>query len=520
MMEAVEADASAVRKTCQSFAEFVKLAWKVIEPGTPLVWNWHLQAMCDHLEAISRGTLHPRLIINVPPGSSKSTIVTVLWQAYEWGPLGKRHYRYVTTSFELENVKRDTVKTRDLILSDWFQALWPETELKTKGKLSFSNYHTGTRLGVAFASVMGKRGDRLVVDDPHSLKGAESDDVRNETIRLFIEGGLNRTNDAMKSAIVIVMQRVHEEDLSGQLLALDVGFIHLKIPMEFEADDACMTPLKVPDPENPGKKKNWADPRSYEGELMDPVRVPEAAIALQKKAGEYAWNGQYQQRPAPREGGMFKVDKIDTVEFAPWGGRTVRGWDLAASKDRSSAYTAGVKMRRVDGVIYIIDVRRDRLGPAELRTFIRKIVDIDWDEDTRTVQSLPQDPGGAGKVQKFDIAEKLAGRNFVITTEGRGDTKTGRGDKVSRAEPFAAQVNAGMVKFVKGAWNHDYREELRNFPAGKFKDQVDASSRCFGELLSGVDLPENAAPEVIDGSDRPAESMAMAGDDDPWGGDA
>src|SRR3546814_7552614 len=100
MIEEAEADADGIRSRCQSFAEFVKEAWRIIEPGTPLKWNWHLDAMCAHLEAISRGQLRPRLIINVPPGSSKSTIVTVLWQAYEWGPLGKRHLRYVTTRSE------------------------------------------------------------------------------------------------------------------------------------------------------------------------------------------------------------------------------------------------------------------------------------------------------------------------------------------------------------------------------------------------------------------------------------
>src|SRR3546814_15143354 len=104
-------------------------------------------------DVCSSDLLRPRLIINVPPGSSKSTIVTVLWQAYEWGPLGKRHLRYVTTSFDLVNVKRDTGKTLDVIQSPWFQKLWPEVELKTTGRLSFGNYDTGTRLGAAFKSV-------------------------------------------------------------------------------------------------------------------------------------------------------------------------------------------------------------------------------------------------------------------------------------------------------------------------------------------------------------------------------
>src|SRR3546814_6162515 len=125
-------------------------------------------------------------------------------------PLGKRHLRYVTTSFDLVNVKRDTGKTLDVIQSPWFQKLWPEVELKTTGRLSFGNYDTGTRLGVAFKSVTGKRGDRLVVDDPHSILGAESEVQRDTAVTMFIEGGLNRTKDWETSAIVIVMQRSEE----------------------------------------------------------------------------------------------------------------------------------------------------------------------------------------------------------------------------------------------------------------------------------------------------------------------
>jgi predicted phage terminase large subunit-like protein len=497
MMAAVAASAAKVRKRCQSFTEFVKLAWKIIEPGTELKWNWHLDAMCWHLEAISRGTLHPRLIINVPPGSSKSTIVSVLWQAWEWGPLGKRHLRYVSTSFELGNVKRDTGKTRDLIQSEWYQALWPEVELNTKGKLSFSNTDTGFRLGVAFASVMGKRGDRLVVDDPHSLKGAESELQRNGVIQLFIEGGLNRTNDAMTSAIVIVMQRVHADDLTGALLAKDFGFIHLMIPMEFEPVRRCVTPLKVDD--GNGGKKDWTDPRSYDGELMDPVRVPPPAIEVQKLAGDYAWAGQYQQRPAPREGGMFKVDLIEVVPYCPAGGKTVSGWDFAASKRKTSPFTVRVKMTRLGGDYYIRHVERRRTNPTELSKMISEVA---IDDGHGVLQSLPQDPGSAGKVQKWAVAELLAGFVFKITTES--------GDKETRAEPFAAQVGAGRVFMVKGDWNDAYKEELRNFPAGSFKDQVDASSRAFAELVGATQVPDNAGAEVVEVDDE----EAFTGEDD------
>lgn len=513
MLDEAERDRAAVHRRCQSFAEFVKMAWHVIEPGTPLRWNWHLDAMCAHLEAISRGEIRPRLIINVPPGSSKSTIVTVLWQAWEWGPLGKRHLRYVTTSFDLVNVKRDTGKTLDVIRSRWFQSLWPEVDLKTEGVLSFSNYDTGSRLGVAFKSVTGKRGDRLVVDDPHSILGAESETQRDTAVTMFIEGGLNRTNDWETSAIVVVMQRLHEKDLTGELLARDYGFIHLMIPMEFEPARRCTTPLQVDD--GRGGKRNWTDPRSYDGDLMDPIRFPEAAVTDLKKSGEYSWNGQYQQRPAPREGGMFKVDLIDIVDHCPPGGETVAGWDFAGSKRKKSPYSVRVLMTRIGGDIYVRHVERKQTNPTELNKMLEDTSADDRKAVPNVLISIPQDPGQAGKSQKWAFSDLLIGYRFKATPE--------TGSKEGRAEPYAAMVGAERVHLVRGEWNSQYIEELRNFPGGALKDQVDASSRAFSELVGNIPKAKNASPELMEDSDdeervrREAVVVGSIGDDG-WGG--
>lgn len=514
MLEDAKRRASEIRLLCRnSFAEFVRMAWKVIEPGTQLKWNWHLDAMCDHLQAISEGKLRGRLIINVPPGSSKSTIVSVLWQAWEWGPRGQSHLRYVSTSYDLVNVKRDTGKTLDVIQSDWFQELWPEVEMKTTGVLSFSNYNTGTRLGVAFKSITGKRGDRLIVDDPHSVDGAESETKRDNATRGFVEGGLNRTNDWETSVIVIVMQRIHEEDLTGVLLARAYGFIHLMIPMEFEPARRSTTPLKVTQPD--GTKKDWTDPRSYDGELMDPVRMPTEAVETTKLSGEYMWAGQYQQRPAPREGGMFKVDKLQYVDVCPPGGITVAGWDLAGSKGKKSPYTARVLMTRIGGDIYIRDVVRARKNPTEVEQMLEEVSAEDRNRVPNVLISVPQDPGFGGKAFKWRVSEILIGYNYVSNPE--------EGEKDARARPFAAQVGAERVYLVRGAWNGEYVEELRNFPGGAIKDQVDASSRCFKELVGAIPTPTNAGPELVD-EQTEAEQAVIAhnagsdyDEDDPWG---
>lgn len=508
MLDEAERDAAGVRQSCERFSEFVKRAWRVLEPQTPLKWNWHLDAMCDHLEAISRGQLKPRLIINVPPGSSKSTIVSVLWQAWEWGPLGRRHLRYVSTSYDLVNVKRDTSKTLDLIRSRWFQQLWPEVDLKTEGVLSFSNTDTGSRLGVAFKSVTGKRGDRLLVDDPHSILGAESETQRDGATQMFVEGGLNRTNDWETSAIVIVMQRLHENDLTGVLLAREYGFVHLMIPMEFELARRCVTPLQVDD--GKGGKRDWTDPRSYDGELMDPVRVPPAAIEDIKKSGDYAWAGQYQQRPAPREGGMFKVELIDVVDHCPPGGTTVAGWDFAGSKRKKSPFSVRVLMTRVGGDIYVRGVDRRRTNPTELERMVTEVSTEDRNLDPHVLISQPQDPGQAGKAQKWRLSELLMGFHYKITPE--------TGDKETRAEPFAAQVGAGRVHLVRSgdwqAWHPLYIDELRNFPGGSYKDQVDASSRAFAELVGGAPVPQNAGPELME---ETSDDEGLEYDEDPWG---
>jgi predicted phage terminase large subunit-like protein len=505
--------ADAIRARCETFAGFVKEAWHVIEPGTPLRWNWHLDAMCAHLEAVSRKRISPWGIINVPPGSSKSTIVSVLWQAWEWGALGMRHLRYVSTSFEEENVKRDTRKCRDLIRSEWFRTLWPEVEMTRAGELSFANSDTGSREGVPFGSLTGKRGDRVVIDDPHSLKGSESETERNNTVRLFLEGGLNRTNDALTSAMIVVMQRLHENDLTGALLARNLGFWHLMIPMEFEPERRCSTPLVVEG------GKNWIDPRSYLGELMDPGRFPQMAVDRQKEGGDYAWAGQYQQRPAPRGGGMFKVPEdwaVDranggrVVSAAPHGGQIVAGWDFAGSKRKTSPYTVRAKMTRVGGDFYIMHVARRRTDPTELD---QMTTDVVRDDGYNTFQSMPQDPGQAGKSQKWSLAEKLAGYEFEITPE--------TGAKETRAEPFAAMWGAGRVFLVRGDWNAEYIDELRSFPAGSYKDQVDASSRAFGKLVGADTLPPiNAAPQLVGEGDYSSSRYAdrdYPETDLPWG---
>ena len=453
---------------CEALAGFVREAWHVLEPNAKYVHSWHIDAICDHLEAVTDGRIN-RLLINVPPGSMKSLLVSVLWHAWEWGPKGRRSTRFLTTSFNDGPVKRDTRKTRDLILSEWYQSLWPEVALTRTAEMSFANADTGTREGVAFGSLTSQRGDRLVIDDPHSTETAESETERANTTRKFREGAINRLNDQERSAIVVIMQRLHEDDISGTILKLGMGYTHLMLPMELETDRRCRTQI------------GFTDPRANDGDLLDPHRFTRDVVDnLKRDTTSYAYAGQYQQRPAPREGGMFKrawfADK--TIGAAPQGTKWVRHWDLAATAKKTAARTAGVKLGKTPDGKYIVGhvVKIQEEGNAVRRV----ILSTAQTDGTSCEISLPQDPGQAGKVQAADMVAMLAG------FKAKAEPETG--DKATRAEPFASQCEAGNVYLVRGDWNQSYLDELCLFPGATFKDQVDASSGAFGRLAAATTL--------------------------------
>lgn len=459
-----------MRTRCETLAGFVREAWPILHATMPYVHGWHIDLICAHLEAITFGKflakgLDNRLLVNVPPGTMKSLLLTVFWPAWEWGPGGLPANQFVTTSFRLDNCKRDSRRMRRLIESDWFQSLWPLQLTKTSEQY-LENEAGGFRETIPFGSLTGKRADRILIDDPHSVDSADSETDRNKAIRDFRESVTSRLNDPIRSAIVLIMQRLHANDLSGVSIDLKLGYTHIRLPMEYEADNPCITPF-------------GRDPRRIEGELLFPERSPREVIERDRRAmTAYAVAGQWQQRPTPRDGGLFKRHWFEgrIVAAAPAGTIWVRHWDLAASKRKTAARTAGVKLGRApDGRFIVGHVVATREEGNEVRKLIKATAELDG-KDVEI--SLPQDPGQGGKTQAQDYVALLAG--FVVHARPeRGD-----GDKYQRAEPFAAQCEAGNVSLVRGEWNEGYLDEICAFPSGALKDQVDATSGAFARLIA------------------------------------
>lgn len=300
----------------------------------------------------------------------------------------------------------------------------------------------------------------IIWDDPHSAEGANSEAERIEAVRIFKETLPTRLVEPKTSAIVVVMQRLHEADVSGEILSGDYGYEHLMLPMEFEVDRRCVTSI------------GWSDPRTVEGELLFPERFPAEVVERDNKAmGEYAVAGQMQQRPAPRTGGFFEWEKLEIVDAHPKIREWVRYWDKAGTQDGGKR-TAGVRIGRgVDGVFYVTDVVTGQWNAANREAAIKLTAGMDG---LPVTQWIEQEPGSGGKESAEGTIANLAGYNI------KAERPTG--DKEFRAEPYAVQVKAGNVKLLRGPWNQLFIDEHKTFPRGKFKDQIDAAAGALNKL--------------------------------------
>lgn len=461
----------------QSFEAFARAAWPVLEPRRSFVEGLPTRAICSALQAVTEGRIR-RVLINVPPGCTKSMLVNVLWPAWEWAR-GMRANRYISCSYDKNLATRDLVRCRDLICSQWFQERWP-IRLKDdeNNKTKYDNTETGWRMAASVgSSLTGYRGDRIIVDDPHSIKLAESDVERATALLWWRETVQTRLNDVEQSAIVVIMQRVHTQDIAGWIIANQPEYTVICLPMRYEAGRHC----KV-------EAIGFEDPRREEGDLLWPSRFPGAWLdELERNLGPYAFAGQYQQRPVPRDGGMFPRKFARFWEGALPPGRSVRAWDLAASKEKRSAWTVGLKMRKTSkGEIIIEHVIRAREEPPGVERLLRGTAEADG----RAVPiSVPQDPGQAGKTQKLAIARLLDGWNVHFSPES--------GEKPDRAIPLSAQWAAGNVYLMPGPWNEAFLDELAEFPGSTYLDQGDAASRAHAYLLANSsEALTLAAPEV------------------------
>jgi predicted phage terminase large subunit-like protein len=470
-----------------SLMDYIKEAWPIIEPGKEFISNWSIEAIAEHLEAVSKGQIH-RLLISVPPRHMKSLICSVFWPTWEW--TWKPTSQWITTSYGLGLSIGFATKSRRLINSAWYQKHWGHVFQLNKDQNSKSRYINnleGQRFATAMlASVLGENADRIVIDDPHNAQEIDSDLVREATLEAYNLGFSTRLNDAKKGAIVQVAQRLREDDLSAHLLSL--GFEHLVLPSEYDPDTKCTTKIS---------RKKKIDPRTSKGQLLWPTRFDQDTLKQYKRVlGAYGYAAQHDQRPTPAGGALFKEkdiranpfispDLLNTVKFK----RKHRHWDLAATVNATSDYTASVLL----GVTYddkyiILDVTREKLTPGDFEKFLLNVALSDGYDVSISIE---EEKGASGKHTTDHYR-----RNILKGFDCRPQPLWS--DKVSRARAFVGQVESHNVYLVAADWNHEFIAELTRFPKSAHKDQVDAASGAFREVMASQysNLWDNLKPST------------------------
>lgn len=463
-----EADRQALTEAApHSLHAFVRAAWDTVEPDIAFVDGWHIRAICTHLEAVVRGDIK-NLRINVPPGHMKSLLCSVFLPAWAW--ITKPGLCWVFASYDQALSTRDSIKCRAIISSPWYQENWGEVFQFTgdqNQKTRFDNNRRGWRIATSIGGRgTGEHPDFVVADDPNNVRQADSEAGRQQALDWW-QGTISTRGITRDSRRVVIMQRLHQEDLSGYLEGRK-GWDVICLPMRYEPDRMQPTSL------------GWTDERTETGEeFLWPELFDEEKVATLEIDLNYRAAGQLQQRPAPAGGGMFKREWFEIVQVAPIHASRCRYWDKAGTDDGGD-WTVGLRMARtVEGECFIEDVVRAQLSAGARNKLMLQTAEIDARLfNNQVVQVAEQEGGSGGKDSALETVRLLS--KFPVYRE----TVTGK--KTTRALPVAAQSEAGNVKLVAGDWIQEFLDELTVFPNGKHDDQVDGLSGAYNRLAKGV----------------------------------
>jgi predicted phage terminase large subunit-like protein len=435
------------RRSLLRWCEFA-LAKRGVRPAK------HHRLIISKLEAAAERRIR-RLMIFAPPGSAKSTFVSQLFPAWLFARYPRCQIIGASHTAELA----EDFSTR---IHRWVR----ENEKRLGYGLATENRSnwTTTTGGVYVASgvggaLPGRRADAGIIDDPVKGRQAADSEADRKRVWEWYLGDFERRLTP-GAPVVIILTRWHEDDLAGRLLSSQPRrWDVLSLPAEAEENDPlCRAP---------GEWLWGDDEYGYAASLPDIKRDLENAGATRE------WAAQYQQKPRPDEGAIFKVGEIAVLPVAPTDCRSiVRAWDLAATKDigaRDADWTVGVKMGLLkDGRYVVLSVHRFRGTPDEVE---RAILNVAAQDGPSVRIGLPQDPGQAGKYQAQHFTKLLAGYAVESSPES--------GDKAERAAPAASQCNVGNLAVVEGPYMRPFLDELAAFPSGAHDDQVDALSRAF-----------------------------------------
>ncbi len=473
LLEVVEKGLVSAKGPEIKFKKFVEEAWHVTDPTTKFSSNWHIDIICDHLEAAYNRDIK-RLVICIPPRFGKSRLCSVFFPAWAWTKDPSEKFLFSSYSSTLST--DHSVSCRNVILSNWYQRNWGHT-FKLSGDLNLKTYFVNDRTGYRIATSVGGAGTGLggtmiVCDDPHNVKEAPSKAKRQAVIRWWTTSMSTRLNDPKTGVMILVQQRVHEEDLAGYLMKQG-GWEVLELPMEYEPRRSKTTSI------------GFKDPRTFAGELLWPSMYDKKDVEhIKKVVGTYAWASQYQQNPVPPEGGIVKKewwryfdwnelpkDSSGNLKFDV----VIHSWDFSFKSTSASSYVVGQVWAAKDANRYLLHQIRKRL---------------DFPESVRALEMMY----AKWPCNYILVEEKANGPAVISYLKSRIPCiipfDPGHDDKVSRLNAIVPFIEAGNVLLPRNAaWVDDYIEEFANATpegGGAYWDQIDSTTQALLRLQRGT----------------------------------
>ncbi len=458
------------RQAARSLRAFVEQAWPVLEPTTPFLPNWHIDLVCEHLEAITAGET-TRLLINLPPRYMKSLLVSVFWPVWEW--IASPSRRWICVSYSDALSLKLSLDRRTLVQSEWYQARWGHT-VQLSSDQNVKGEFRNTRQGVMCAtsvggSATGKGGDRIIVDDLHNPQQADSDAQREAALRFFRETLSTRLDTPKTGAIVVVMQRLHEADLSARCLELE--YRHLCLPVEADVATDIVFPVS-------GRVVTRAP-----GHLLWPAREGPTELALQRRQlGSTAFDTQYQQRPAPAGGRLFKRAWFKFYDEPPRVSTWLASWDMSFKGGPSNDYVVGLQAAREGADVYLVDRVK---GQWDFTETCRQVVRLHGRYPQTQTTLIEEAANGPAIINV--LTHQIAG---IIPV--RPD-----GGKYARAQAALPIVEAGNV------WLPDPRPHGRALPERAWVTTSCTSSACFRRARTTTTwMPSRNSSRVASGRSR------------------
>jgi predicted phage terminase large subunit-like protein len=446
------------------FAAFAQRAFHEIYPRRQFRMNWHFEVIAAKLAAVKDGRIR-RLAINLPPRHLKTLLASVAFPAWVLGH--RPEAQIVCASYAQDLADKSSRDCRRVVASAWYQRLFATRLAPARRAMAeFETTAQGGRVATSVGGVLTGRGaDLIVIDDPLKPEEALSDARRRAANEWYDHTLYSRLNDKAESAVVLVMHRLHEDDLAGHVLVQEEWEV-VRFPAIAEADETHRIETRR-GPLVFTRKR---------GEPLDPGREPIAMLdAIRRTLGEYNFAGQYQQAPAPLGGGMVKTAWFKRYlpdELPARFDRVVSSWDTANKASELSDFSVCTSWGIKGNDLYLLDVLRRRMDYPELKRAVRGEYER-WRPDVVLIED---------KASGTQLIQELVAAGIYAVTGYRP-----QGDKVMRMHAQTATIEHGFVHLPQTApWLAEYLHELANFPYGRFDDQADATAQFLDWLkLSG-----------------------------------